>query len=395
MKRITSIVALTLALVAAVTAGDRFGRRAGALGAGGLVTPAQIWRVSSLTMDQRKRLYDEISSLRGGGRAGMRDALARVESVASAAQLDEARRNPREPLVAEELLYYPAMSLPNLDATRREKIRAVFEPAISAARASGGDVRGRHARPEKGGEAVSAATEAKRGELRARRVALFEVLDALLTPDQVIAVKQFLPEAARNAGMRERVVYRLPSLTLEQEARARAIFAALDDETAADRARLKAMEKGRSSERREVAQKIAAREKAAHEELAKVLTAEQMKELASQKPGPPRPLVFKPEAVRAIDDLTPEQRRRIVEAYRDFATSTKDERASAKELGKQAKGGDLQSPEMAGVRDQLRQAARVLDVERDRVTRTIADTLTPAQLAKLVASADAPKPQKP
>jgi hypothetical protein len=335
------------------------------------VTPAQLWRVPSLSLEQRRRIADALGPLRGGGRraADVRDALARIEAVAAPTQLDEARRNAREPLVAEELLYYPILSLPDLDAGRRAKVEAVFAPAIADARAAG-----------------SRAADA-RGELRPRRLALFEVLDALLTPDQIVAARQFLPEQIRSRGLRERVVVRLPSLTLEQEARARAIFAALEDETAADRARLKAMKDGPSPERREVAERVTARERQANDELATVLSAEQMKELATQKPGPPRPLVFTPGAVRGLGDITPDQRRRIADAYRAFMVSTRDERTEARTLGKQAKDADLLSPESAGVRDRLRQAARVLDVERDRLVRTIADTLTPSQLATLVEAA--------
>ncbi|MGB5036058.1 MAG: hypothetical protein WBQ66_05590, partial [Blastocatellia bacterium] len=75
--------------------------------------------------------------------------------------------------------------------------------------------------------------------------------------------------------------------------------------------------------------------------------------------------------------------------------ATMDERREARDLREQVKGGDPQSMELAGVRDQLRQVGSVLQSEHDKITRTVADTLTGPQLAKLVATASTKKPRQP
>jgi hypothetical protein len=361
----------------------------------GGVQPSQVWRLTTLSLQQRLALLDVQRRLVGEMRAGQRgmrmlartrEAQAEVSRVVTPAQLDAARSMARGPLALEELVYYPITSLADLDPARRAKIDAVFAPVLEGARRDAAEIA--RSREER--------REARREGQRRRGAALFEVLEALLTREQMIAVKQFLPERAREAGLRERIVYRLPSLTLEQEARARAIFAALEDETAADRARLKALrgeEGGQRGERREIVARLEAREERAHADLAAVLTPEQMKELAAQRPGPPRPVAFTPEAIRSLDGVTPEQRRRLAEAFQAFQRATVDERAEARDLREQIKGSDPQAMELAGVRDQLRRAGQVLEVERDRLMRAVADTLTGQQLAALVARAARPTPE--
>jgi hypothetical protein len=389
-----AIISILVVLVSlpAVGLGTQFGRgravrRMNAAGAGAL-QPGQVWRLTTLTLEQRVALLEVqqtlFRELRDGDRRAamgrLREVQAEVTRILTPAQLEAARAMPRGPLAPEEVVYYPITALADLDPARRAKIDAVFRPVLDEARR---DASGIAATREE-------RREERRSPQRQRAIAAFEVLEALLTRDQMIAVKQFLPERIREAGLRERIVYRLPSLTLEQEAQARAIFAALEDETAADRARLKALRgesAGRAAgrdERREVASRVEARERQAHAELAKVLTPEQMKELAAQRPGPPRPVAFTPEAIRSLSNVTPEQRRRIVEAMQAFQRATRDERAEARDLREQVKGSDPQSMELAGVRDQLRRAGEVLDVERDRLVRTVADTLTGEQLAQLV-----------
>jgi len=186
----------------------------------------------------------------------------------------------------------------------------------------------------------------------------------------------------------------------------RAIYAALEDENGADRARLKALNGDRDlppaadsgsrrSERREVAQRVNAREEKAYEELKTVLTADQLDELAARAPGPPRGIVFTPERIRELDDVTPQQQARLREALFGFNMATREERQEAKELRDQMKGGDPQSMELAGVRDKLRKVGAVLQTEHDRITRSVADTLTGQQLAKLVATASRKTPNQP
>lgn len=389
-----AIIPLLILLVAAPAAAQF---RRGRMNAAAL-QPGQVWRLTTLTLEQRVALlavqqavFRELRDGSGGDRREMRGRLREVQGevtrILTPAQLESAREMPRGPLAPEEVVYYPITALDGLDPAKRAKIDAVFRPLLDEARRDASEIAA--TREER--------REAKRGPQRQRSIAAFEVLEALLTRDQMIAVKQFLPERIREAGLRERIVYRLPSLTLEQEAQARAIFAALEDETAADRARLKAL-RGESTnrgagrdERREVSERVEARERQAHAELAKVLTAEQMKELAAQRPGPPRPLVFTPEAIRNLSNVTPDQRRRLAEAVQTFQRETRGERAEARGLREQVKGADPQSMELAGVRDQLRRAGEVLDVERDRLMRTVADTLTGEQLAQLVAQAAKPK----
>ncbi len=419
-KRIVIALILVTGLSVVAVGAERLGRgrglqRAQRLGAGGFVAPAQIWRLTDLSMQQRQQIneiqvstFTAIRDARESGKAdrremagAVRDLTSRLERVVTPAQLDRARQMPRGQLTPEELLYYPITSLPGLDSARRAKIDAIFAPALADARdeAAAGLTRGRRNAGAGVADPVAAQQrEAKAGEQRLRRIALFEVLDALLTTDQMVAVKQFLPEQLRNAGLREKVIYKLPSISLEQESQARAIFAALDDETAADQARLKAINNelrggekrdGKQAlveERRQIVARVTAREKQAYADLSKVLTPDQMKQLAAQKPGPLRPVVFTPEAIRSLPNLTADQQKRIRETMVAFQRETADERREVRDLRGEAKGGDIQSMEMAGVRDQLRKAALVLDVERDRVVRTIADTLTGEQLARLVAS---------
>jgi Spy/CpxP family protein refolding chaperone len=422
MKRII-LIGLVLAVAApvAVLSAQRFARERGAQrGFGDGVTPSQVWRVRTLTMDQRLKLSEmqkemlrDLRDARGDG-SGRREmvralgeAQQRMASVVTPAQLDLARQQPRGPLAPEEFLYYAIVALPDLDASRRAKVDAVYGSVLETARSEaaemGGFGRGRGREDSNADPADIQAREQRQSGQRQRRIALFEVTEALLTPDQMIAVKRFLPETLKMVGMREKIIFRLPSLTLEQEAQVRAIFAALEDETAADKARLKALrgESGRSgdgsgrSERRELADRIDEREAKAYAELQKVLTPEQVKELAARAPGPPGSVVFTPEMIRGLDDVTPAQQARLRDALMGFNRSTVDERREARDLREQVKGGDPQSMELAGVRDQLRQVGSVLQSEHDKIVRTVADTLTGPQLAKLVATASTKKPRQP
>lgn len=423
MKRIIpGVLIVLLASPVAALALQRFARE-GRLqrGFGDTVTPSQIWRVRSLTMDQRLELRDMQSSMLrdqrdarddGAGRRGragaMREAQRRIADIVTPAQLDLARKQPRGPLAAEEVLYYAIVALPDLDATRRGKFDAVYGSVLDSARTEAAESGG-FGRRRGGADADPAevqAREQERSAQRQRRLALFEVTEALLTQDQMIAVKRFMPDSLKMVGLREKIVYRLPSLTLEQEAQVRAIYAALDDENAADKARLKALkgdgavpESGavgsRRSERRELVDRVNEREEKAHAALKVVLTPEQMKDLGARAPGPPRSLVFTPEMIRSLDDVTPAQQVQLREALVGFNMATRDERREAKGLREQVKGGDPQSMELAGVRDQLRQVGAVLQTEQDRITRTVADTLTGPQLAKLVTKASTKKPRQP
>lgn len=420
MKRVFLIcIVLVVAAPAAGLAAQRFARERGAQFGDG-VTPAQVWRVRTLTMEQRLKLNEmQTAILRdlrdanadGAGRrerAGtLIEAQRRIATVVTPAQLDLARQQPRGPLAPEEILYYAIIALPDLETGRRAKVDAVYGSILDAARSEAAAMGGFGGRRGRGGPnadpADVQAREQRQSGQRQRRLALFEVTEALLTPDQMIAVKRFLPDSLKMVGLREKIVFRLPSLTLEQEAEVRAIFAALEDETAADKARLKALrgESGRGgdgsgrSERRDLADRIDNREAVAHAALQKVLTPDQVKELASRAPGPPRSVVFTPEMIRDLDDVTPDQQARLRDALKGFNRATMDERREARDLREQVKGGDPQSMELAGVRDQLRQVGSVLQSESDKITRTVADTLTGKQLAKLVAKAGTKKPQQP
>jgi Spy/CpxP family protein refolding chaperone len=277
-------LAVLVALPAAGLAAQR--RRFGQMNRMAGLQPAQVWRLTTLTLEQRRRLHElqteAFRELQGaGGRreklGALREMQAEVERVLTPEQLEAARAMDRGRMAPEELLYYPITSLRDLDPARRAKIEAVFTPILEKARERGG--------PEKGAD-------------RQRRMAYYEVIDALLTTEQMATVNGFLPDQLRRIGLKERVVFRLPSLTLEQEAEAKAIFAALEDETGADRARLKALNgelKGGDgerqklfAERRELQQRVSERERKAYADLARVLGPEQMKELEGQRPGPPR-----------------------------------------------------------------------------------------------------------
>lgn len=402
MKRL--VISVLAALVLSPVAGfgvQRLANRFDRLG-GDMPRPAQIWRVTSLSLDQRKKLaelqfalmreFRDTRDAAGDRRqvfARLRDVQTQVKSIVTPAQLDEARAKPDGPLAPEEWIYYPITALTGLAPERRAKLDTVFASLAPEIRAGAGQFRDRDVADDPGDGA------------RERRLALFEVVGALLTEDQMIAVKQFLPKGVRSAGLRERVVYRLPTLTLEQEAQARAIFAALDDETAADRARQKALQnelkdgtsgdrQAMRDERRQVEERISKRETAAYAELEKVLTPEQQKQLASERPGPPQPIVFRPEAIRSLN-LTADQQATLRAAFGTFMRETVDERQDAGALREKIKGSDPQSLEMAGVRDELRKASVVLEAGRDRLTRLVADTLTGEQLAELVRRASVKK----
>lgn len=338
----------------------------------------------------------------------MAEAQRRITAVVTPEQLELARKEPRGPLSVEEIVYYAIVALPDLEAGRRAKLDAIYGSLLGEARKEAADSGGFGRRRGDAGAAPAdvQAREKERSAQRQRRQALFEVTEALLTQDQMLAVKRFLPDSLKMVGLREKIVFRLPSLTLEQEARVRAIYAALEDENGADRARLKALNGDRDlppaadsgsrrSERREVAQRVNAREEKAYEELKTVLTADQLDELAASAPGPPRGIVFTPERIRELDDVTPQQQARLREALFGFNRATREERQEAKELRDQMKGGDPQSMELAGVRDKLRKVGAVLQTEHDRITRSVADTLTGQQLAKLVATASRKTPNQP
>ena len=129
MKRIILLcVVLAVAAPAAVFAAQRFARERGAQrGFGDGVTPSQVWRVRTLTMDQRLKLSEMQSSLMrdlrdargdGAGRREMAGALVeaqrRMATVVTPVQLDLARQQPRGPLAPEEILYYGIVALPDL-----------------------------------------------------------------------------------------------------------------------------------------------------------------------------------------------------------------------------------------------------------------------------------------
>lgn len=422
MKRIVfGFLVILLVSPVVVMAKQRFFReRAAQFGPAG-VTPSQVWRVRTLTMEQRLRmsalqveLIREMRDARddGAGRRerafAMAEAQRRITAVVTPEQLELARKEPRGPLSVEEIVYYAIVALPDLEAGRRAKLDAIYGSLLGEARKEAADSGGFGRRRGDAGAAPAdvQAREKERSAQRQRRQALFEVTEALLTQDQMLAVKRFLPDSLKMVGLREKIVFRLPSLTLEQEARVRAIYAALEDENGADRARLKALNGDRDlppaadsgsrrSERREVAQRVNAREEKAYEELKTVLTADQLDELAASAPGPPRGIVFTPERIRELDDVTPQQQARLREALFGFNMATREERQEAKELRDQMKGGDPQSMELAGVRDKLRKVGAVLQTEHDRITRSVADTLTGQQLAKLVATASRKTPNQP
>jgi hypothetical protein len=302
-KYILALVVATLVIPAGASSAQRFGRRAGfKIDRVGL---AQVWRLPTLSMAERLRLRDLQQSLfqelrDGGGRGAMRGRMEQVQAevarIVGPSQAERARSMPRGPLTPEEILYYPITSLGDLAPARRAKIDAVFASLIEESR----------------GDAPSAPGQPT-PKRRERSLALFEVMEALLTREQLATVKQFLPEQLRRASFKEQTVMRLPSLTMEQEAKARAIFAAAEDETTADRARMQVIEnelkasgtsdeKRRSlqSERREIRERLLAREEAEHTQLATVLTPEQMRQLDADLPGRPRQSSFTPETVRSL-----------------------------------------------------------------------------------------------
>jgi hypothetical protein len=394
-------VALILSFLVLPVGADaqRFGRREGGpIGSTG-VMPAQVWRVPTLTLDQRRQLRALQESLvrgAGEGRAALRDRLTRLEAdvrrIVGDEQFARARSMPRGVLAVEELLYYPAASLPDIDGDTKAKLTAAFEavrsdapsePLVGAGRRRGGD-------PEQLRD-----REIDREKQKVRVRALFEALDALLTTEQMAKVADFLPDRAQRGALRPQNVARLSSISMEQEARTRAIYAAFDDETVADRARREALNKELADqatadakrrslreERRALDERIAARANAAYEQLRTVLTPEQMKELETSVPGPQRPSVFAPDNVASLT-LTPEQQRRLREAMHSFRRETAAARNDARDLRDEAKG-DLKSMEMAPVRDKLRRAAGVIDAGRDKVVATLVDLLTPEQFGQLV-----------
>jgi hypothetical protein len=365
--------------------------------------PAQVWRLPTLTLDQRKQLralqeslVRDVGSSGREGRAALRGRLMRLEDdvkrIVGEEQFARARSMPRGALVIEELLYYPAASLPDLARDRKEKLASAFA-AVRAGAPSEPlmGLKGRAGADRNDPEKLRERDLAREGQ-KVRVRALFEALDALLTRDQMATVADFLPDRAQRSALRPQNVARLTSLTMEQEARTRAIFAAFDDETAADRARREAINKEMSGadgkrrelrdERRQLDSRIEARANAAYEQLGKVLTPDQMKELESSVPGPQRSSVFAPENVAALS-LTAEQQRRLREAMRSFRRDTADARSGVRDLRDGAKG-DLKSMEMAPVRDKLRKAASVIDAERDQVVETLVDMLTAEQFGQLV-----------
>lgn len=430
---IAALLVVGLAAPAVGFAAQRVGRGRGRGGGrmgglAGVVQPSQVWRLTTLSMAERHRLWelqmsllDDFRDARDGGGAGNRDGRRQMmdrmqslqrdlERIVGANQVDRAKSMPRGMLTPEELLYYPITSLPDLDAKRRVKIDVVFKAVLDDARSEadeGFGWRGRRVDDEQSVEPKDAAKREQRvGQQRQRRVALYDVLDALLTRDQLYTVRQFAPEQARMLGLRERIVMRMPTLTLEQESQVRALFAGLEDETAADKARLKAIQnelKGGSvskdrreqlrSERSELDSKVADREAIAYKDLGKILTPEQMKDLQTMSPIPRPSGLFSPDSIGSLN-LTAEQERTIRQAYMEFQRTTGEDRREARALREEAKDADPQSLEMAGTRDQLRQSAQVIDAGRDKLVRVIADTLTGDQLAKLVLDATKAKPRQ-
>jgi hypothetical protein len=413
-------LALTLLLLPAAATAERFRQRAGRAFGMASVMPAQVWRLPTLTLDQRKQLRALQESLvrdvagGRGDRAALRGRLARLEDdvkrIVGEEQFARARSMPRGPLVVEELLYYPAASLPDLPRDRKEKLASAFAAVRAGAPSEPvGGLLGRVDRDDP--EKLREREMAREGQ-KVRVRALFEALEALLTRDQMAVVADFLPDRAQRGAFRPQNVARLTSLTMEQEARTRAIFAAFDDETAADRARRDALNKelrGSSDasaafadanrrtlreERRQVESRIEARANAAYEQLGKVLTPDQMKELESSIPGPQRSSVFAPENVASLS-LTAEQQHRLRGAMQSFRRGTADARSDARDLRDDVKG-DLKAMEMAPVRDKLRKAASVIDAGRDKVVETLVDMLTAEQFGQLVRHAvDNPRGQRP
>jgi hypothetical protein len=371
---IATLTAMVL-LPASVPAFQRF--RRGAFRAD-IVTPAQLWRLPDLTLEQRIELGKLLSSNLGSARlrrGNVAELLDDVRRIVGPGNYERARQLDRRPLSPVEYLYYSVTSLRDLDAESRAKVDAVFAALM---------------RRERVGNSADAE-----GTRRQRVGAAFEVLEALLTPQQLRAVRGLTPRRARNASFREQEVMRLPSLTLEQETRARAIFAALEDETTADRARLdvlRAEARGakagmRRGDKRDefldIQQRIDARTAAAREDLGKVLSPEQMMALEVSRPGPPRPVVFNLRAIRSLD-LSAQQEAVLRPALHDFMSKTADDRARLRVIRKEAKDEDLRSMEMAPVRDQLRRAAQEIEPAREKLVRLVADTLTREQLVALV-----------
>jgi hypothetical protein len=391
------ILALLVLLAVAAPAAPAARRTRGRLSAPAAEL-AQIWRLTSLTMRQRLELRQLQESRAKVVRAGValgagRGALAEAERIVGRDAVERARTLPAGPLALEELLYYPITSLTDVPAVTRAKIDAVFGPALAQARSERPALR----RVAKAGGEDSAGAADARGARRQQSRALFEVLEALLTRDQLLAVRECLPGRLRAITVRPQRVMRMPSLTMEQEARVVAIFAALDDETAADRARREAIgtelesasgasRRALAAERRTVDERIGERRKRALEDLAKVLSQEQMKELRAMTPGPQRPLVFAPERLRSLT-LAADQRRRVAGAMRAFRLDTASERSTLAALRARAKESDIRAMESAPLRDEIRKAARPVDEERNELAREVAQVLTGEQLAELVRDA--------
>lgn len=393
------VIILLIAIVGVPVSAQRFRRGADRLMARS-VGLAQVWRLTTLTMDQRTQIRDlmesalrEVRESDQPGRREMRgrqqEVVRRVEGIVGPANVERSRLMPSGPLAPEEVVYYPITSLSDLAPERRDKIDAVFKPILESARS---ERRGRIGGAE--GERPDAD-----GGRRQRARALFEVLEALLTRDQLVAVKQFLPQRGRMVMFRPQTAMRIRSLTLEQESQLKAVFAAFDDETAADRARLDALRTEKRSkdgprarrselagELRQIEERLRTRQQKAYDEMAKVLTPDQMKELQAMSPGPDRPIVFAPERLRALT-LTPEQQRTILGALREFKQETRSERMELAKLREELKDSDVRSMESAPLRDKLRKQAAPVTRERDELMRTIADALTGEQLATLVQEA--------
>jgi hypothetical protein len=406
MRNRVLAVGILILLPIVVPGAQRLGRGMRAFGGAG-VGPSQIWRLTSLTLEQRKQLLElqqtVVRDLRDGDRPARREmaqrrqqVLADLERIVGADALEQARQAPRGPLAPDELIYYSVTSLPDLAPDRRAKIDAIFASLASSRKAPLDRLGRRAARNENLDPTERQAREAEMEGQRARSRAFLEVIEALLTRDQMVALKGVLPERLQAASFRPQFVMRLASLTLEQEARVNAVYAAFEDETAADRARKEAIEKelraeattderrrALREENRALGERLEQRRRTVHGDLAKILDADQMKELEASVPGPQRSLVFSREAISALA-LDAEQQRRIREVTRSFQRETRGERAELNELRTQAKDGDIKSMEMAPLRDKVRQASKAVYAGRDAIARTIADTLTGEQLARLI-----------
>src|SRR5438105_4927222 len=144
-KRSIAIALIALVAVPVLALGaQRFGRGAGMIGTAD-VEASQVWRLTTLTLNQREQLRafaDSIlRNLRAGDRPATADLIERrrkavddMRHIVGDEQLDRARSMPRGALTVEELIYYPVTSLSDLDRERKAKIAAVFQSLMDEER---------------------------------------------------------------------------------------------------------------------------------------------------------------------------------------------------------------------------------------------------------------------